>query len=186
MLILFVTLPLFILYSKETVKEVFYKKLDVTPELIKEWKVKSQIDESYDFVRYKIKNETLFSQIAEISNKVFSKESKRYGPKSIPKMEVIEIKGIIYIMLYYNPFQYFEQPCYSMSQPAGFVTYKGRNYELTFWSSDTVLFSPTKRIKRVLYKKNKRDLYVHFESPEVYIQIKGNEVKEISGDTIIR
>ena len=173
-------------YSQETVMELFLKQSTPSPELIKKWREKSQIDESYNFVKYRIKDKDLFSQIAEISNKIFAEKSKRYTSKTCPRINIIKIKGLTYIKVSFNPFYKFIQPRYPMPQPAGFVYYEGRTYELTFWSPDTSLFSPTKEIKRVIYKKDKRDLYIHFESPEVYIQIKGNEVKEISGDTIIR
>ena len=73
-----------------------------------------------------------------------------------------------------------------MPQPAGFAYYERRTYELTFWSSDAELFTPTKEIKKVIYKKDKNDLYIHFESIIIYLQIKGDEVKEVSDEMIIK
>lgn len=177
---------LFILYSQETIAELFSSKMTPTPELIKEWKSRSKIDETYNFVKYKIENKVLFSKIAEITDKIFSEKSKYYGSKTNPNMEMIKVKGVLYIMLYFDPFHQFEQPLYPMPQSAGFVCYKGRTYELIFWDKDTLLFTPTKDIKRVVYKKDKNDLYVRFDSPEIYLQIKGNDVEEISWDTVIK
>ena len=182
----FLILPLPILYSQETIAELFSKKMSPTPELIKEWRSKSKIDENYDFVKYIVRDDILFSKIDAISNRIFSKKSKRYGPKTNSTVEIIKVKEILYIMLYFNPFYRFERPRYPMPQPAGFVNYKGRIYELIFWNKDPGLFTPTKYKKRIIYKKDKNDLHIHFDSPEIYLQIKGNEVKEISRDTIIK
>lgn len=177
---------LFETYSQETVMNLFSQQRSPSPELIKEWREKSKVDESYNFVKYTIKDKELFSKIAEISNKIFSEKSKRYTSKSSPKMDIIKHKGLTYIRISFNPFYKFIQPRYPMSQPAGFVYYEGRLYELTFWSTDTVLFSPTKVIKKVIYRKNQNDSYIHFESIMIYLEIKGNEVKEIRGNTVIK
>ena len=184
-LILFLIFSLFEVCSQETVRELFLKQRTPSPELIKQWRSKSKIDESYNFVKYKINDKDLFSKIARISNKIFAEKSKRYTSKSSPKIDMVKKNGLTYIRISFNPFHKFIQPRYPMPQPAGFAYYERRTYELTFWSSDAELFTPTKEIKKVIYKKDKNDLYIHFESIIIYLQIKGDEVKEVSDEMII-
>ena len=71
-LILFLIFSLFEVCSQETVRELFLKQRTPSPELIKQWRSKSKIDESYNFVKYKMNDKDLFSKKARISNKIFA------------------------------------------------------------------------------------------------------------------
>lgn len=188
--IIILSLSLFLVNSQETVDNYFTKPMRLSPEQFKELKEKFKTDVSYDFVKYKIVNENLFSKISDISIKSIKKElSKRESYKggvsiSYLKMYIIKVKGIIYFCVTYNPYSRLKYPLYSMPQPAGFTIYKGITYELIFGDSIPTLFTPTKEIKTVVEKKD--DIYVHFESAEIYLQIKGHDVKEINRDTLIK
>ena len=184
-LILFFTVS----YSQETVRDYFFKQMDLTPELIKKLRSRPKTDISYNFVKYKIKNETLFNKIAEVSINSIKKElSKRKKYKdgvsiSFLKMYVIKIKGIIYLCVEYNPYAKYRRPNFPMKQSAGFTSYRGVTYELRFWDLVPTLFEPTKQFRRIVYKNNVPTM--HFESAEIYLQIKGNDVKEVGGEMII-
>ena len=189
-IIVFFILSCFKIYSQETIGYLFFERTKITPELIKYRKEKSRTTESYEFIKYKINNEILFNKISEASINSINRElSNRHSNKtSITnlKMYVIKIKDVIYLKISYNPYVKFSQPIFPMKQPAGFVNYKGKVYELIFWDSDNTLFTPTKEIKKITYKKDKDERYVLFENAEVYFQVKGNAVKKINEDTIIK
>jgi len=180
-------------YSQETIEGCFFKHMDLTPELIQKLRARPETDISYNFVKYKIVDENLFKKIADVSIKSMEKElSKRKRYKdgvtiSHLRIYIIKLKGLTYLCVEYNPYAKFSRPDYDMmKQPAGFTNYRGVIYELVFWNSAPQLFLQTKQFKRIVYKESPNIYKMHFESGVVYLQIKDNEVKVISGDTIIK
>lgn len=189
-LILFLLVSFGIINSRETVGSLFLDRMKLTPELIKERKGKSKVNESYNFVKYQIKDKPLFDKIVDISlnsldNKILNKGLNSVS-KLKPSISIIKKGGIIYLLFSYSTNPQFNQPIFPMQQVAGLLYYRGWTYQLIFFDSDTTLFTPTKEMKKIIYKKYPTEPTPRYSAYQIYLQIKGNNVEEINWDTVIK